>query len=115
MGGEGERLMIITDELDENGGEIRENGAFRFEKIENNIHDTLFDSWETIITNRIRKAAYALPEILIQHEQSKLGTTSGNAITEAFNLLQRHNTTNEGKFIFRYNPPFAKISKTKHC
>lgn len=84
MGGEGDRLMIITDELDENG-EIRENGAFRFEKVESNIQDTLFDSWETIITNRIRKAAYALPEILIQHEQSKLGTTSGVAITEAFN------------------------------
>lgn len=81
-GAEGSRVLLLEDEFDENGN-ILETGAFKVDKIENNVNDTLFDSWELSISNKIRKANKALPAILIDYESSKLGNTSGEALRQA--------------------------------
>lgn len=84
-GADGDPVLILEDEIDENG-EIKKTGAFAIDKIESNINDKLFESWEKSLTNNIRKSYYALPALLIDYEESKLGTTSGEAITQAVNF-----------------------------
>lgn len=81
-GTDGDRTIVITAKVDESG-KMDSKSAISVAKVGADIQDTLFESWEKIIGNRIRKAAYALPEILIQHDGSTLGTTSGEAITMA--------------------------------
>lgn len=85
VGADGDPALILEDEIDENG-EIKKTGAFAIDKIESNINDKLFESWEKSLTNNIRKSYYALPAILIDYEESKLGTTSGEAIIQAVNF-----------------------------
>jgi len=56
------------------------------EKIPTNINDKLFESWEASLANNLRKANGACPKILIDYDSSNLGTTSGEAITQAVNF-----------------------------
>ena len=51
--------------------------------INKNINDKIFESYETSCVNNIRKAYNAIPQILIDYEDSKLGTTSGEALFQA--------------------------------
>src|SRR6056297_1661934 len=92
QGSDGDRTIVLTGELDEDG-KINSKAAIHIERMSSEIEDTLFESWEQIISNRIRKAAFALPEILIQHDGSNLGTTSGEAIDKAtlfYNAVTRN-------------------------
>ncbi|MFO7864468.1 MAG: hypothetical protein R6U85_10740 [Salinivirgaceae bacterium] len=82
QGSGGDRTIVLTGDLDDDG-KLNSKAAIHVAQIGANIEDTLFESWEKIISNRIRKAAFALPEILIQHDGSTLGTTSGEAIDKA--------------------------------
>lgn len=82
MGSRGNPAMIIETETDENGN-ILENKAVKIDTIDASINSKLFENWELPIANKIRKAIKAIPAILIDYEQGKLGTTSGEAITQA--------------------------------
>jgi len=84
MGPDGETALILEDDFNTEG-EIEQNGGFRIDKIESNIDDKLFESWEQSLMNNIRKSS-KLPTILIDYETSSLGTTSGEAITVATKL-----------------------------
>ena len=55
----------------------------KIENIEQNIDDKIFESYEKSCSNNIRKAYNAIPQILIDYEDSKLGTTSGEALFQA--------------------------------
>lgn len=85
IGPDGDSVLILEDELDENG-EIKKTGAFAIDKIESNVNDKLFENWEKGLSNNIRKSNKAIPAILIDYEESKLGTTSGEAIDQATNF-----------------------------
>lgn len=85
IGPDGDSVLILEDEIDENG-EIKKTGAFAIDKIENNVDDKLFENWEKGLVNNIRKSVKAIPAILIDYEESKLGTTSGEAIIQATNF-----------------------------
>lgn len=83
QGADGDRILVMTDEIDKETDQIKKTGAFQLDKVESNINDKLFDQWEIAITNKIRKASNAVPQILIDYEASSLGTTSGEAIQQA--------------------------------
>lgn len=92
QGGDGDRVMVMAEEIDPESGNIKETGAFKLDKVESNINDKLFDQWEAAIANKIRKANKALPAVLIDYEASNLGTTSGEAIQQAvsfYNAMTR--------------------------
>src|SRR5690606_14889126 len=79
-------LLLMSDEIDPETGEIRSVGAFKLDKVESNIDDKLFESYHDHIANRIRKANKAFPKILLEYDESKLGTTSGEAVLQAVNF-----------------------------
>lgn len=82
----GASTITLYDEVDPKTGEIKANGAFKVDTIDSNIDDALFTSWEKSLTNDIRKP-FNIPAILIDYEESKLGTTSGEAIIQATNFF----------------------------
>lgn len=85
-GVDGSNVMVIYDEIDENG-EIKKSGAFDIDTVESSIDDQMFAGWQTDLSNNIRKAVNALPAILIDYDESKLGTTSGEGIIQATNFF----------------------------
>jgi hypothetical protein len=85
-GADGSRVGILEDEYDQETGEIKESGVFQVEKVDTGVDDKLFENWESSLSNKIRKANKALPAILIDYENSQLGTTSGEAIVQASNF-----------------------------
>lgn len=86
IGADGDNVLILEDEIDPSTGEIKKAGAFVIDKIESSINDKLFESWEKALMNNIRKANKALPSVLIDYDESKLGSTSGEGITQAVNF-----------------------------
>ena len=84
MGGDHDiSAMILEGTFDRETGKLIENENIKVEKIEQNINDKLFDSYETSTQNNIRKAFDAIPQVLIDYEDSKLGSTSGEALLQA--------------------------------
>lgn len=83
QGTDGNNTLVLYDEVDPTTGELKTSGAFKVDQIDSNIDDEMFSEWGKKLTNNIRKAVNALPAILIDYEESKLGTTSGEAIIQA--------------------------------
>lgn len=86
LGPDGDTAMIMTDQIDPTTGEIKKSGAFAIDSIKSNINDKLFENWEKSLANNVRKSMAAIPAILLDYEESKLGTTSGEAIIQATNF-----------------------------
>ena len=83
IGGEHENaFMVLEGSFDTNGTFIADENV-RLEKVEQNINDKMFEGYEKSTQNAIRKAFNAIPQILIDYEDSKLGTTSGEAFRQA--------------------------------
>lgn len=83
LGPDGDSVLVLEDEVDPATGEIRATGAFAVDGIKTNINPRLFDDWVKGLQNNIRKSMAAIPQILLDYEESKLGTTSGEAIIQA--------------------------------
>jgi hypothetical protein len=83
LGPDSDNVLLLEDEIDTQTGEIKKNGAFAIDSIPTNINDTLFEKWERSLQNNIRKSVGAVPEILIDYEAGKLGTTSGESFKTA--------------------------------
>jgi hypothetical protein len=82
-GGDHDSSMIVLEGTFSPDGKIIDGENVKVEKIEQNINDKLFEGYESSTQNAIRKAYNAIPQILIEYEDSKLGTTSGEALRQA--------------------------------
>ena len=81
-GGHQSSILVIEGTFDENG--ILKTGEnILIEDLDQNIDDKLFETYQKSVINNIRKAYNAIPQILIDYEDSKLGTTSGEALFQA--------------------------------
>jgi len=74
--------MILPGTFNDDGTLNKEENI-SVEKIEQNINDKIFETYEKSVINNIRKAYHAIPQILIDYEDGKLGTTSGEALFQA--------------------------------
>jgi len=83
MGPNGGNLVILEAEFDKESGDLVANSTFKTEKIETTINDKLFENWERGLANSIRKAANALPAVLIDYEQGQLSQASGEMLAQA--------------------------------
>ena len=81
-GGHKNSTLVMEGTFDENGN-LRENENIKVTPIEQVINDGLFTAYEDSSANSIRKAYNAIPQILIEYQDSKLGTTSGEALRQA--------------------------------
>lgn len=86
MGADGDQVAIFEADVDTESGKINKESNITTMSIDSSIDDKLFENWEKNISNNIRKSIKALPAILIDYEESKLGNTSGEAITQATNF-----------------------------
>jgi len=80
---DGDPVLVLEDDVDATGN--ISNANLKIDKIDSNIKAEMFEKLEPILTNRIRKAYYAIPAVLIDYDESKLGTTSGEALIQAVN------------------------------
>lgn len=96
MGADGSKFILFQSKFDEQGN-LQKDGSFQLDTISTNINDKLFENWETRISNSIRKAAYNMPAILIDYQQGTLSATSGDAISEAFDVYNSYTLTLRSK------------------
>lgn len=78
-------ILMAEAEFDENG-EFIKSASFQLQKIEQNINDKIFESYEKSISNNIRKAAWNIPSILIEQQDGAMFGTSGESIKAAFDI-----------------------------
>lgn len=83
MGADGDKLILMYTQFDPESGELAKDSSFKIETLETNINDKLFIEWEKSLSNNIRKAAKALPAVLIDYEQGQLSQASGEMIMQA--------------------------------
>ena len=102
---------IVLEGNFDNDGKLIDGQNVKVEKIEQNINDKLFDTYEGSTTNNIRKAFNAIPQILVDYEDSALGTTSGEALTQAA-MFYNKQTQDIRKNISQC---FMEIMKNWHC
>jgi hypothetical protein len=83
MGGDHESAVMVLEGSFNPDGTVISGENVKIEKMEQNIDDEMFVGYENSTKNSIRKAFNAIPQILIEYEDSKLGTTSGEALRQA--------------------------------
>ncbi len=81
-GGHQASFWVLEGNFDKDGVLIKGENIL-IEDIDQNIDDKIFENYEKSTVNNIRKAYNAIPQILIDYEDSKLGTTSGEALFQA--------------------------------
>ena len=97
MGGEHEKAMMVLEGSFNPDGTVIAGENVKLEKIDQNINDKMFEGYETSTQNAIRKAFNAIPQILIEYEDSKLGTTSGEALRQAASFYNSMTVENRMK------------------
>lgn len=97
MGGEHEKAMMVLEGSFNPDGTVIAGENVKLEKIDQNINDKMFEGYESSTQNAIRKAFNAIPQILIAYEDSKLGTTSGEALRQAASFYNSMTTENRMK------------------
>jgi 1,6-anhydro-N-acetylmuramate kinase len=112
MGARGEKSIVIPAPINEDG-EIDEKGTLITKTIKSNIDDKLYDTYENKLANRIRKAMYALPQLLIEYETSNLGTTSGEAIVQAVNFYNEQTSSDREQVSQMFKEIFSKSANPK--
>lgn len=86
MGGDHETSMILMPAEFNEDGTFKSDSNVKLEKIEQNHNDKIFESYETSVSNNIRKAHYAIPKILLDTNDSAMFGQSGEAFVQAFNF-----------------------------
>jgi hypothetical protein len=87
LGPNGENVIVIEEDIGDNG-EISDQTAYKIDQIDTNVDDKLFENWDKSISNNIRKAGgKGIPAILIDYEEGKLSSTSGESIIQACNYF----------------------------
>ena len=84
-GGHDSSIMLLEGTFDEEGNLIKSDNI-KLEKVEQNINDKLFESYEKSVSNNIRKAFYSIPAILIEQQDGGFFGSSGEAFVQAFNF-----------------------------
>lgn len=108
MGSRGDKVIVIETEADENGN-ILENKAVKIDTIDSNIDSKLYENWDKDISNKIRKSIYALPSVLIDYDESKLGTTSGEGIIQATNFYNQMTKDDRDKISMMFQEIFSNF------
>jgi hypothetical protein len=111
LGVDGPNVMVLYDEIDKETQELKKNGAFAMDSIESSIDDKLFEGWQKDLANNIRKAVRALPAVLIDYEESKLGTTSGEGIIQATNYFNAMTRDDRAAISEMFKEIFSKSDK----
>jgi hypothetical protein len=73
------RILLVQGEFDKTTGELVQDMNIKLEKIEANIDDKLFETYEKSTSNNIRKAFFNIPSILVEQQEGSFFGSSGEA------------------------------------
>lgn len=108
MGGDSTgRVLMAEGSFDENGS-LEKSNNFQLQKIEQNINDKLFESYEKSVANNIRKALLNIPSILIEQQEGGFFGSSGEAYIQAFNLYNAMTASMRASISTWYTKLFAR-------
>jgi len=87
MGADGDRVTIIRAEVDEETGEIQENGAYKMDTIPQSVEPALFEGIKQHISDNIRKAMGNVPKVFLDYDAGALSSASGETLKQAVNFM----------------------------
>jgi disulfide oxidoreductase YuzD len=87
-------ILTAEAEFDEETGEFLKSANFQLQKIEQNINDKIFESYEKSVANNIRKVNLNIPSILVEQQDGAMFGSSGEAMKASFDIYN-----SETKFI----------------
>lgn len=88
QGGDHDSSILMAEaQFDPVTGSMRnDGGSFKLEKLEQNVNDKIFESYERSTANNIRKSFFSIPSILIEQQDGSFFGSSGEAFKEAFSF-----------------------------
>ena len=107
MGPDGATVLVIQDDPAIEG-DLGKNRNLIAEQLDSNIESDLFNGWETTLGNNIRKAANALPRVLIEFEQGTIGPASGESIKQAVSFYNSITSQQRTKISSSFKAIFAR-------
>ena len=78
-------ILMLEAEFNADGTMV-EGSSVKFDKLEQNINNDLFSTYEKTVSNNIRKAFLNIPSILIEQQEGSLFGSSGEAMETAFRI-----------------------------
>lgn len=86
QGGDHKKSLLLVPAAFDGDGKFIESSNFKLEKIEQNIDDKIFESYEKSVANNIRKTMWNIPSILIEQQDSSMFGSSGESMKAAFQI-----------------------------
>ena len=84
--GDHESSILMLEAEFKADGTMVEGSSVKFDKLEQNINNDLFSTYEKTVSNNIRKAFLNIPSILIEQQEGSLFGSSGEAMETAFKI-----------------------------
>lgn len=84
IGADHSTAMVFDSEMDEETGQVKQ--VVRIDDIPQNIDDGVYQADEKSIKSNIRKAAYNLPDLLIENQDASVFSSSGEAFKNSFEI-----------------------------
>ena len=82
--GEFDSSILMAEAQFTEDGDLMKGGNFQIQKLEQNINDKLFETYEKTTSNNIRKSFWNIPSILIEQQEAAMFGQSGEAMKAAF-------------------------------
>jgi hypothetical protein len=86
QGGDHKKSLLLIPATFDADGKFIADSNIKIEKIEQNINDKIFESYEQSVANNIRKSMWNIPSILIEQQDGALFGNSGAAMEAAFEI-----------------------------
>jgi hypothetical protein len=86
QGGDHKKSLLLIPATFDADGNFISDANIKLEKIEQNINDKIFESYEKSVANNIRKSIWNIPSILIEQQEGALFGSSGEAMKAAFEI-----------------------------
>jgi len=107
QGGDHKKSLLLIPATFDADGNFVADANIKLEKIEQNINDKIFESYEKSVANNIRKTMFNIPSILIEQQEGSMFGSSGEAMKAAFEIYNAE-TRNLRKTVSNW---FAQILK----
>ena len=78
-------ILMLEAEFNADGTMV-EGSSVKFDKLEQNINNDLFSTYEKTVSNNIRKAFLNIPSILIEQQEGALFGSSGTFLSGSFDV-----------------------------
>jgi hypothetical protein len=80
-------ILMAEAEFDQETGEFIKSANFQLQKLDQNINDKIFESYEKSVANNIRKTIWNIPSILIEQQEASMFGQSGEGMKVAFDIF----------------------------